>query len=57
MKNGPVRKRRAVLFGAVGRNRTADRLLTKQLLYRLSYNGVKPAIISRFATPIQSLRH
>lgn len=31
--------------GADGRNRTADLLITNQLLYRLSYIGRKPAII------------
>lgn len=33
------------LYGADGRNRTADLLITNQLLYRLSYIGRKAAII------------
>ena len=30
-------------IGAVARNRTADLLITNQLLYQLSYNGAKRA--------------
>ena len=29
------------MYGATGRNRTADLLITNQLLYRLSYSGLK----------------
>ena len=31
--------------GANGRNRTADLLITNQLLYRLSYIGFKGAVV------------
>jgi hypothetical protein len=39
------RNREAAKNGADGRNRTADLLITNQLLYRLSYIGRKAVII------------
>jgi hypothetical protein len=35
-------------MGADGRTRTADRLITNQLLYQLSYIGLKSRIIKNF---------
>ena len=37
------------VFGAGGRNRTRDPLITSQVLYQLSYTGVRGRIIGCFA--------
>ena len=37
-----------MLFGAAGRIRTADLILTKDALYRLSYGGIYEPCIKRY---------
>ena len=38
-QNGPCISTRPAVFGAGGRNRTRDPLITSQVLYQLSYTG------------------